>query len=261
MSKSYSFLLLLAIVVFMGACKTKKNLSSTKPEPKGTAVEELSRQKLVENILQQKNSSEWLYAKAEVNYKDDKQDLSFDMEIQAHQDDYIWLNARAMGLLNVARILIKPDSIRIIDLMNKVYISASYDYLKKFSPSPIGFKQLQNIVWGNAPFDPTATSKIDTTTQKLLITLLVGNGQQESGYLSNLKTQKTTLLDLQTRRSMSIDHEHFMDFGQNSIPSTRIFNIQSEKKVECRFQLNNIALSFKREPSFVIPKTYKVLVY
>lgn len=252
--------LLLVSFLLLGACKTKKSIgnnTNTLKIPEG----ELNRKKLIEDLVKNKNSSEWLYSKAEVQYKDEKQELNFDMEIQAHQDEYIWLNARAMGLLNVARILIKPDSIRVIDLINKVYISASYEYLKKFSPNPIGFNQLQNIVWGNAPFDPTENAQVDSAAKTLSVLLLLSKAKQESEYLANLKTAKAKLTDTETNRTMEIEQEHYMDFGQNSIPSTRIFNIQSEKKVECRFQLNNIALSSKREPSFVVPKTYKVLVY
>lgn len=253
--------IILSLIVLTGisACRTKKSVQA-KSENNNKSVMRVA--SLVESTRKAKNSENLLYYKADVSYKDAKQDVGFDMEIQMAKDKYIWMGVKALGFVNVARIMIQPDSIRILDLMNKVYISASYQYMRNFTSAPIQFEQLQNIFMGNAPFDPTFPgANIDTTGTELKISQFFASTLQNSFYFPDYKAHNASLKDTLQKQELNILYDHFNETGQNKFPSTIEIHIQSEKKVDCKFELNNFAFSQKREAQFVVPKNYKVKVY
>jgi hypothetical protein len=242
------------------ACKTKKISNKNTTDLASKSVLRIA--EIVEKTKLAKNSENLLYYKADVNYKDSKQDVGFDMEIQISKDKYIWMSAKAMRFVNVARIMIQPDSIRILDLINKVYISASYKYMQNFTSAPIQFEQIQNIFMGNVPFNPSfPAAKIDTTGTELKISQFFASTLQNSYHFADFKAHSVNLKDTIQLQDLNINFDHLMENGQNKFPSTIEINIQSEKKVECKFELNNFAFSQKREAQFAVPKTYKVKVY
>lgn len=87
---------------------------------KSASKEEL----IISNVIKGKRSTTELWFTSEVDYNDGKQSISLNVELSAKRNDYIYLNAKALGIVNVARVLIKRDSIRILDLVNRQYISA-----------------------------------------------------------------------------------------------------------------------------------------
>ncbi|MFY8020597.1 MAG: DUF4292 domain-containing protein [Bacteroidia bacterium] len=254
-----TIILTLIVIIGISACKTKKTVQA-KSEFNNKSVKRIAN--LVELTKKAKNSENLLYYKADVSYKDAKQDISLDMEIQLSKDKYIWMGIKALGFVNVARVMIQPDSIRILDLMNKVYISASYEYMRNFTSAPIQFEQLQNIFMGNAPFDPSFPgANIDTTGTELKISQFFASTLQNSYHFPDYKAHSATLKDTLQKQELTILYDHFNETGQNKFPSTIEIHIQSEKKVDCKFELNNFAFSQKREAQFAVPKTYKVKVY
>lgn len=259
-SKITHFILCLLILQSIVSCKSKRLSSQTNKNLASKDVQRLA--DIIDQTNSKKNAENWYYSKADVSYKDAKQDVSFDMEIQISKDKYIWMSAKALGFVNVARIMIQPDSIRILDLMNKVYISASYKYMRNFSSTPIEFEQLQNIFMGNAPFNPTFPgANIDSTGSELKISQFFASTLQSSFHFGDFKAHSATLKDTLQNQIMQIQYDHFNETGQNKFPATIEIHIQSEKKVDCKFELNNFAFSQKREAQFVVPKNYKVKVY
>ncbi len=259
----YKVILLICLCGFsFFSCKTRKLKVGQAEQNKPVVIVMDSLEQLLGNVNSHKNTSEAIYFKADADYKDSQFEVTLDIEVQALRDQYIWLNARAMGLLNVARIIIKPDSIRIIDLQRKLYISASYNFMRSFTSAPIQFEQLQNMVWGNAMFDPRLPgASLDSFSKVITILMELGSAQQISIYNEQLKTQVVSLNEQARNRQMTINYGNFMPVGNNSFPQQIIINIQGEKKLGCKFTLNNFATELKREPQFVVPRSYKVQVF
>ncbi len=259
----YKVILLTCLCGFtLLSCKTRKLKVGQGAPDKPAVIVMDSFEQLLANVNSHKNISDAIYYKADAEYKDAQFEVTLDIEVQALRDQYIWLNARAMGLLNVARIIIRPDSIRIIDLQRKLYISASYNFMRSFTSAPIQFEQLQNMVWGNAMFDPKLpAASLDSFSKVITILMELGATQQVSVYNDQLKTQVVSLTEQARNRQMTVNYGNFLRLENNSFPQQIIINIQGEKKLGCKFTLNNFATELKREPQFVVPKSYKVQVY
>lgn len=257
------FRLVLVLLVIVSACKTKKpSVVQATDVPLENAKAISSNTLLFDEIGAAKNTGEALRYMADADYKEGKTNISLAMEINAKKGNYIWLNAKAYGLVNVARVLIKPDSIRILDLINKKYISASYNYLGRFTSAPLGFTELENLVWGNALFDPIPEkTTIDSNTQNLILNLVLEKMSQKATYSKQYKTEAVWLTEQGSTRSMAVKYANLEQVAQNAFPKDLVINIDGEKKVECRFTLSNFAYDVKQDPSFNIPRSYKVEVF
>lgn len=254
---SLSFLL---VVVF--SCKTKKQTSQTTPkeliQPKVETSNKAER--FIQTLLVKKNVSESFWFESVAEYKDGKQDAELSVEVMAVKDQFIFMNVKALGFVNVARVMIQPDSIRILDLIHRTYISASYNYLKNFTSAPLKFENLQNLAWANAMFDPTIDSKIDSSNNQFSLITQVGSAFQQAVYNSILQTQSLRLTESGKAETMNIAFKKFKEVDALRYPMEIVINIQGEKKMDCTFTISKFAL-IKKSPQFVVPRSYKVMVY
>lgn len=258
----YSFLALFFVSSI--SCKTKKVMLKENPETTiGDQDAVIADNSLfLNNIILSKSNFEQFSFNAEADYKDDKQSATINIEVIAKKDQYVFLNAKAMGFINVARIMVQPDSIRILDLINRRYISASYKFMQQFSSAPIGFQQIQNLAMGNAIFDPKfGSTQIDSLGQLFVLITDLANVKQKSSYSKDLKTQSVLLSEQGKSMEMQVSFRDRRIVDGLSYPYDILINIQGEKKMECRFSIGNFVTSLKKEPQFVVPKSYKVQVF
>ncbi|MFN4083132.1 MAG: DUF4292 domain-containing protein [Bacteroidia bacterium] len=256
-------LLLVLFVFILIACKSKKQKTEDASKPVITLDKKASSVKdVASEFINAKNRADYLFFNAEAQYKDEKINQTINLEVQVSYNNYIWLNAKVL-FVNVARMLITPDSVRIIDYLNRQYISASYSYLNKYSSVPLRFEQLQNLVYGNILFEPNNHKiMLDSSASELLMIFLMEKSVQQSLHnKNNLKPNMVKLKDEEMSRNFEVNYSNFKDDGNNMWPQKIVINIQAEKKVDCNFSISNLATSKIKEPQFAVPKTYKVLVY
>ena len=106
--------------------------------------------------------------KASIKYRDDNQGISLTSYIRIKKDSLIWLNVKKFGI-EAARVQITPDSIYIMDRINKQLITKPFDFVHRQFNMPsvvakaLDFKALQNLFLGNPVFIPVekTTATID----------------------------------------------------------------------------------------------------
>lgn len=109
--------------------------------------EDLLFRKMVSNELR----AEWLSGSARISFRDGNQSMSFSGTIHACKDSVIWLNVRKIGF-EVARVMMTPDSVYVIDRFNNQYAIEPLDYVTQMLQLPADFSVLQAILWGNPVF-------------------------------------------------------------------------------------------------------------
>lgn len=88
-------------------------------------------------------------AKVKAHYEGPDQKHDFTANIHIQKDKAIWANVTALGMVNVARILITPDSFKMINyLENKATVMSIKDAQGQL-PVPVDFQVLQNMILGN----------------------------------------------------------------------------------------------------------------
>ena len=87
--------------------------------------------------------------KAKISYSDQQNGVvNLNATIRMKKDSVIWISVSPGIGIEVARILITADSIRIIDRINHKYISRGVAYLGQFISYPVDLREMQNIITG-----------------------------------------------------------------------------------------------------------------
>lgn len=154
----------------------------------GTPLKERSAKWLLKKITQSNLYTEWLDAKAKLDYQSDDFSISATALIRMKKDSAIWVVGKKFGIEGI-RALITPDSVYILNRLNKTYQIEGISFLQKQFSLPLDFYDLQNILLGNAVLLPEPSqlhSQIDS-----------------SRYLLQLKDEKGAV------KSYTFDGKHF----------------------------------------------------
>ncbi|MGY3054644.1 hypothetical protein ACVWYG_002851 [Pedobacter sp. UYEF25] len=143
--------LMAVIIVFISACGIKKAVvmapktkidSVVPPDTKGEAINLLKSKQLQFNTLS-------LKGKANLVIDGDANDVTMNFRMKDKQ--VIWVSITAVGgVVEVARALITPDSIKIMDRLKGKYIKKPFSYIYNFTNKQVNFNTLQDILTGNA---------------------------------------------------------------------------------------------------------------
>lgn len=88
--------------------------------------------------------------KAKMHYEGLGQKQDFTANIRMTRDSAIWIQITAgMGIVNVARIMVTPDSIRMVNYLEKNYMLMPAEDAAKLLPATIDFEILQDLLIGN----------------------------------------------------------------------------------------------------------------
>jgi hypothetical protein len=92
-------------------------------------------------------------AKVKVEYKGrDGRNEDVNANIRMYKDSAIWINVNALLGIDVMRVLITKDSVKLLDKLNKTYTARSVDYLQEVSSLPLDLETVQDLLIGNALF-------------------------------------------------------------------------------------------------------------
>src|SRR6185437_3143320 len=89
--------------------------------------------------------------KAKMNFEGPDMKQEFTANVRIRKDSIIWVAITALGgLVQVARVDITPDSIFIINYLQKEVTKMPLSQAAKLLPTPVDFSSLQNFIVGNA---------------------------------------------------------------------------------------------------------------
>jgi hypothetical protein len=184
-NRIHFFLLLFTtlVVITSVGCKTAKKIQAAVDKKDSTSIN-ITQPVNEDSILLVKNALQEVYskkidyktfsAKIKVEYEDAKgKQPNITAYVRALKDSLIWISGYAT-IFNVEafRILIKKDSVFVLDKINKEVKLRSIDYLQEVTEIPFDFKTLQNLLIGNPIFlDDNVISYKETDSKILLATL------------------------------------------------------------------------------------------
>jgi hypothetical protein len=170
-------------VITSVGCKTAKKIQAAVDKKDSTSINIIQPVNedsilLVKSALQEvyrkKIDYKTFSAKIKVEYEDAKgKQPNITAYVRALKDSIIWISGYAT-IFNVEafRILIKKDSVFVLDKINKEVKLRSIDYLQEVTEIPFDFETLQNLLIGNPIFlEDNVISYKETDSKILLATL------------------------------------------------------------------------------------------
>jgi hypothetical protein len=172
----------------LSSCKSKKKAA----EPVDyLALVDQKFDSVIDSVRNNKAFPQTLSIKSKVYFETPKLSDSFKMHIRMKKDSVIWISATYYKM-EVARLLLTPDSVKMIDRKNGKYYLGDYDYIQNRFKVPLDFDLLQSILLGN-PFSLDSAVKVRTYSSRgQLIMAALNNRWYDNGSGEKILKQQTT---------------------------------------------------------------------
>ncbi len=91
---------------------------------------------------------DWFSAKAKITVISDQGKTDFNATIRAKRDSVIWVSISPGLGIEVARVLMTPDSIKVLDRFHKKYEVHDYSLFRNYTSIPVNLNTLEDIISG-----------------------------------------------------------------------------------------------------------------
>ena len=191
------------------------------------------------------------------------QSLGADLRLQTNKALWVSLYTDFGIKIELARALITPDSVKVVNRFQKQYTTESTQYLQRLVGYPLTFADLQAIVLGHRLNKPNAadTLHIETTDKGEYHLWHQSNNLKTDNYTTNSTPQllllRIAINDLFNDRQMNLQLSDYTTIDQKPFAQKRQISFDNNKqKYNATLQLNDIETNKSVEMSFSIPKSY-----
>lgn len=200
-------------------------------------------------------------AKVHLETPNDKRD--FTATIRMEKDKKIWVSVVALGVFEAARALITPDSIFVVDRLNKQAIVRSFSDAGKLLPVAVDFSTLQGLLIGDA-LHASADMPTDATSFGGGISLDIHTNDYQQQLTYNKADSSIRQQQLRVGANGTASTLLLMQYGNYSVVEDRRFS--SERKINVQdstgqthieMQFNRVEFDKELEFPFSIPSKYK----
>lgn len=264
---------LFLVVVSVFSCRSTKTIQTAMSKKDSAQVitpDSTSKSdsvKFMQNVYQavEKNKLtdfQTFSAKVKVDFEgSDGKKNDFNAFIRLRKDSVIWVSINALLGIEAFRVLITPDSVKVINKLDKVVQLRSVNYLKEITKLPFTFKELQDLLLGNPIYfdnnivsykkDATGLSVVNIgTIFKHLLTLNPESMIVQHSKLDDVNPARARTADISYGDYETRDGKPFSTFRKITVSEKSKLDIEMKFK---QFDFN-IPLNFP----FNIAKNYKL---
>jgi hypothetical protein len=176
------------------------------------------------------------------------------------KDSIIWISLTGTALnIEAFRVLITPDSIVIMDKINKTVRQSSISHLQEVTQLPLSFSDLQDFLVGNAIHITGNILSYKNNNDKLQVSL---SGNVFKNLLTIDSTNKQIFhskLDDDNpfdHRTCDITYDDFDKLANNYFPKTRQITVSEKSRLDINLQVKQYSFDQDLTYPFSIPKKY-----
>ena len=198
-------------------CKAKKQ-TVVAPKP-GTTAPDKSLNKL-DAIRASQLSYNTFSGRAKTTLDINGSSNNVTLNIRIQNGKKIWVSITAIAGIEVARALITPDSLQVINKLQGLYLQKPFAYIYSYTSHEINFDSLEALLVGNAiPQLINDDAKLQADSGR---TVMSGNLQELAYKLVlgvDLKANHTELSDQDAGQSLTVDNSVFVPVANRMLPS------------------------------------------
>jgi len=265
------FLFLIISILTVIACRpakkiqtvvSKKDTSTTVVISNPTVDSNALKQEILKRVNSNKIDFSFFAGKIKLDYNDQKgKNINATAFVRMKKDSIIWLSVTGLLGIEGFRLLVKPDTVIIMDKLEKTISYKSVAYLQEMIKLPVDFYTLQDLLLGNAVFFPNNIVSY-RNSENTLLALSIGD------FFKHLITIDTTdnrilhskLDDVQDIRNRTCDIT-MSDYNKQQgrlFSNTREITITEKAKLEIKLDYKQVIFDEPQSFPFNIPKNYKL---
>ncbi len=268
--------------LFFG-CKSKKIITNTNTQQTNTEDTLQGRcrlpfktsKALTNHLKENELKYTWINAKADVETSVDGDEHKLDIRVKGKKDSAIWISIQAVGLIDIAKLLITRDSVKMVVYVKKQYFKGDFNYINQLLNADLDFDLLQAALFGNSADFDDDDSKLKPVIDRLNCQYLLSTERKRklrrinSGQDSLKRSLQTMALnpetykilennfeEASTNRSFHAQYGKFLAPDSVFAPHTVNIEIRAEKKVSVKINYVRIEINTPQKLSLNIPKNY-----
>lgn len=197
-------------------------------------------------------------AKAALSIGNNSNDVT--MNIRIRNNETIWVSVTAIAGLEVARALITPDSVRVINRLENEYIKKPFSYLHEFTNNKITFATLQSVLVGNViPEFITGSTEVDLSGSRPELKSSIGSMLYQVFVNDQSKVVSANLSDATAAQSLFVSYGDFQLVSQQQIPHSIVMKSQAKSKsINLDLKFSKIELDVPVDIPFRVPDRYTI---
>jgi len=265
------YLMALAVfVILISSCRSTRKISTAMSKKDSTTIminpAENDSAKRVETALIKIKGSyidfNTFSAQMKIDYSDSR-DKKYDVNafVRMKKDSIIWISINAILGIEAFRVMITPDTVSVLDKINKTIQYHSFDYLREMVNLPVDFPTLQDLIIGNPVF---LDSNIVAYTENENFTSLTALGaffkNFATFYNPDLLLQRSKLDDVDITRSRTADltYQDYEDNGNRKFSTKRKISIADKTKLDIDLEFKKVEFGSTQNYPFSVPAKYKL---
>jgi hypothetical protein len=248
-------LFIVCCLLVVVSCKARKQIIAS-GKPADTAISS-SVSKLNSIRASQVNFNTFSgKARTKLSINGSSNDVTLNIRISRGQK--IWVSITAIAGIEVARALITPDSILVVNKLQGLYFKKPFSYIYSYTSRQVDYKSLEAIFVGNA-MPQLLNDNAKLQADSLAITL-AGNLDDLMYHLIvgfDLRVTQTDLVNQTGDMSLTVNNSQFIQAETRAVPSQ--INIESavqSKKIEASMHYTKADFDLPLEYPFSIPSGY-----
>lgn len=249
-------LLVVFCIAAIFGCKAKKQVIVRKADSAVTAPTVNAALAKIQAIRSKQTNFNTFSGRAKTKLNIDGKSNDVTLNVRIQHGKKIWVSITALLGIEVARALITPDSILVINRLQSVYFKKPFSFIHTYAGKQANYQTVESLLVGNAIAELlNENSKIETAAngnttingslQSLVYNLLVG---------PDMKVTKTSFANAAARQSLQVTNSQFVQADNRIIPSQ--INITSNvqnKSIQAELQYNRTEFDRVLEYPFSIP--------
>jgi hypothetical protein len=248
MNKS-TIILAAGMLFLLAACK--KELVSIKTEDRDTYIQEFD--------------FDYFDANSKVRYQEGDKQVSGNAKIRIRKDSAIWFSVSPSLGFEVTRALITPDTIWILNRMDKEFYVFNYKEISRYFNFSVDYYLLQSMLLGNLPRPLTDASRVAKDNEYFMIRQKDGTIDIESFVnTGNKKLETVVMKQTPSNNILMLNYEDFKETNMFLFPYLCQVNLKystNQGPMVTTLRLEHHRAEISNKPlkfPFTIPKKYEV---
>ncbi len=185
-----------------------------------------SAKKTVKKVEVEEVDFEYFETRTKIRYKEDRQKINGNAQIRIKKDSLIWLSLSPSLGIEVTRSIITPDTIIVINRMEKEYYTFNFKQLSDYFSFQIDFDLLQSMLLANLPIAVGPDDKISEIPGYTKLNQKKGLLMVDS-YINteNKKLETVIIKELYSQNQMSLKYSDFTKLRNTLFPQLCLINL------------------------------------
>nr|WP_068888269.1 DUF4292 domain-containing protein [Pedobacter panaciterrae] len=254
----FNSLLFVACFSLIVACKTKKSI--VKPPSVVETPVDNKKSETVKLLREKDISFNTLSLRAKASLDINGNTNNVNMNIRMEKNKKIWVSITALGI-EVARALITPDSIKVRNNFQSVYLKKPFNYVHTYTNKQVDFELLQAIFSGNTVKDFFRDETLIAQENGVWTLSGVNEGLAYRVIFNTLlKVNENNLNDIESGRSLRVVYGEYQNINGYLFPTNlKINSMAGDKRININLDFSKIESNVTLDFPFNVPNKYEVI--